>query len=82
MFPFVFPPGYPFSPAVLSQGSSSTHTPSGHSSSATTHGNNQLSQKRSTTHRYVLKKKNSNFILYFIDFNKAYGKYSTTTTTS
>ncbi len=53
MFPFVFPPGYPFSPAVLSQGSSSTHTASGHSSSITNHGNNSLSQKRSTTHRYV-----------------------------
>lgn len=53
MFPFVFPPGYPFSPAVLSQGSSSSHTPSGHSSSIANHGNNSFSQKRSNTHRYV-----------------------------
>ena len=53
MFPFVFPPGYPFSPAVLSQGSSSAHTPSGHSSSIPTHNNSPLSQKRSTTHRYI-----------------------------
>ncbi|CAF5192008.1 unnamed protein product, partial [Rotaria magnacalcarata] len=51
MFPFVFPPGYPFSPGVLSQGSSSTHTTSGHSLSTTNNSNHSLSQKRSTTHR-------------------------------
>ncbi|CAF0870356.1 unnamed protein product [Adineta steineri] len=51
MFPFVFPPGYPFSPAVLSHGSPSTHTPSGHSSSIASHSNSPLGQKRSTTHR-------------------------------
>ncbi|CAF4424216.1 unnamed protein product, partial [Rotaria magnacalcarata] len=50
MFPFVFPPGYPFSPGVLSQGSSSTHTTSGHSLSTTNNSNHSLSQKRSTTH--------------------------------
>ena len=68
MFPFVFPPGYPFSPAVLSQGSATAtaaaaaaHTPTGHSSAMATHsnhnGNNNgghsLGQKRSTTLRYV-----------------------------
>ncbi|UJR38017.1 hypothetical protein I4U23_030699 [Adineta vaga] len=53
MFPFVFPPGYPFSPAVLSQGSSpsSTHAPSGPSSSITTPNNHSFGQKRSTTLR-------------------------------
>jgi hypothetical protein len=57
MFPFVFPPGYPFSPAVLSQGSPSTHPASGHSSSITSHSNNPLSQKRSSTiHRYIYEK--------------------------
>ncbi|CAF0975755.1 unnamed protein product [Adineta ricciae] len=62
MFPFVFPPGYPFSPAVLSQGSAAAtavHTPTGHSSVMTTHsnhngnnnGSHSLGQKRSTTLR-------------------------------
>jgi hypothetical protein len=68
MFPFVFPPGYPFSPTVLSQGSSSSsHTPTGHSSSMTTHGNNSLSQKRSTTHRYVY---NQIIIIVFLYFTR------------
>lgn len=53
MFPFVFPPGYPFSPGVLSQGSPSAHISSGLSSSIATHSNSQLSQKRSTMNRYV-----------------------------
>ena len=63
MFPFVFPPGYPFSPAVLSQGSAAAgaaaHTPTGHSPAMTTHnnhngnnnGSHSLGQKRSTTLR-------------------------------
>jgi hypothetical protein len=65
MFPFVFPPGYPFSPGVLSQSSSSTHTASGHPSSITAHSHSPLSQKRSTTHRYIHKRYYCHFILYF-----------------
>ena len=52
MFPFVFPPGYPFSPSVLSQGSPTAHTSTGHSSSAGgNHGNHSSVQKRPSTHR-------------------------------